>query len=33
MRELRNLVKLRYRYSADDREIVWLVYPCEVTGT
>lgn len=20
----------RYRYSADDREIVWKVYPCEV---
>ena len=20
----------RYGYSADDREIVWLIYPCEV---
>ena len=22
----------RYRYSADDREVVWKVYPCEVKG-
>ena len=22
--------KYQYRYSADDREVVWRVYPCEV---
>ena len=22
--------KYRYRYSADDREVVWEIYPCEV---
>lgn len=32
-RDLLDNGKLRYRYSADDREVVWLVYPCEVTGT
>ena len=25
--------KYQYKYSADDREVVWRIYPCEVMGT